>query len=421
MSDSIFRNLNKEKDENRWVANTIIKIYPSSLFLYSIVFFLIFFLFILIFALKINNRVLIEGEIHSFPSTIIIRSPIKGYIESSTFDVLKPEKVLEGDIIFRIKNIDEDINGDLKLQKIKQLNSMADKVNGNIIKKKELKIKVIEFYERSIKFTEKEIQKLSKELEESNRLIQDYNKTRKKFEDYLKKGHVTIEQLNSINNNYTQNKISYISMYQQLNSLQEKNSQLVIDRDNKLSDIENSIALLQEKENDINLKKIDINSDSTRVITSPINGILDYQYKTLGQEVTKNDVLVKISPKKIDSYFIIFNIRSDSYPYIKIGSKVNIRFSSYPFQKYGSFEGIIETISQSTVSNENSMLQNPEKNIKIDHDNFYSIKVRLTDKNINQLRLVAGMKAETSLIVESKSIYNLMVDKAKRYLKKHTE
>nr|WP_274533282.1 HlyD family efflux transporter periplasmic adaptor subunit [Photorhabdus temperata] len=92
-----------------------------------------------------------------------------------------------------------------------------------------------------------------------------------------------------------------------------------------------------------------------------MNGILDYQYKTLGQEVAKNDVLVKISPKKVDSYFIIFNIRSESYPYIKIGSKVNIRFSSYPFQKYGSFEGIIETISQSTVSNENSMLQNPEK------------------------------------------------------------
>lgn len=287
MNDSIFRNLNKENDENRWVANTIIKIYPSSLFLYSIVFFLIFFLFTLIFVLKINNRVLIEGEVHSFPSTVIIRSPIKGYIESSTFDVLKPEKVLEGDIIFRIKNIDEDINGDLKLQKIKQLNSMADRVNSNIIKKKELKIKVIEFYGKSIKFTEKEIQKLSKELEESNRLIQDYNKTRKKFEDYLKKGHVTIEQLSSINSNYTQNKISYISMYQQLNSLQEKNSQIIIDKDNKLIDIENSIALLQEKENDINLKKIDINSDSTRIITSPINGILDYQYKTLGQEVAQ--------------------------------------------------------------------------------------------------------------------------------------
>ncbi|ERT11337.1 hypothetical protein [Photorhabdus temperata] len=44
-------------------------------------------------------------------------------------------------------------------------------------------------------------------------------------------------------------------MYQQLNSLQEKNSQIIIDKDNKLIDIENSIALLQEKENDINLKK----------------------------------------------------------------------------------------------------------------------------------------------------------------------
>ncbi|MDX7993184.1 hypothetical protein [Xenorhabdus littoralis] len=136
MDDSIFRNLDKESDENRWVANTIIKIYPSSLFLYSIVFFLIFFLFILIFVLKINNRALIEGEVHSFPSTVIIRSPISGYIESSTFDVLKPAKVLEGDIIFKIKNIDEDINGDLKLQKLKKLNSIVDKINGNIIKKR---------------------------------------------------------------------------------------------------------------------------------------------------------------------------------------------------------------------------------------------------------------------------------------------
>ncbi|MDX7993183.1 HlyD family efflux transporter periplasmic adaptor subunit [Xenorhabdus littoralis] len=200
-----------------------------------------------------------------------------------------------------------------------------------------------------------------------------------------------------------------------------KKSQLIIDKDNKLNDIENSVALLQEKVNDIDLKKIDINSDASRVIISPINGILDYQYKTLGQEVTKDDVLVKISPKKVDSYFIIFNIRSENYPYIKIGRKVNIRFSSYPFQKYGSFEGIIETISQSTVSNENSILQNTEKNTKNDHDNLYSIKVKLTDENINQLRLVAGMKAETSLIIESKSIYSLMVDKAKNYLKKHLE
>ncbi|PHM73228.1 HlyD family secretion protein [Xenorhabdus kozodoii] len=421
MDEEIFRNINQENNERKWVPNTIIRIYPPSVILYVITAFLMSFLLILIFALKISNRIEIEGEVNSLPSTVIVRSPITGYIEFSNVSILESSKLLKGDIVLKIKNIDEDINGDLKNQKLKNLHSIMDKLNKNINDKKELKIKVDEFYEKNIIFTDQEIKNLRNELNESNKIIQEHNNTRKKYELFLKKGYVTIEQLNSISNNYTQNKISYINIHQQLNSLLEKKSQFFIDRDSKINDIDNKISSLQEQLNEIELKKIDINSDTNRIIPSPIDGVLDYQYKTLGQEVVKNDPLLKISPKKIESYFIVFSIKSEHYPYVKIGEKINVRFKSYPFQKYGSFDGVIDKISQSIVNNENIISQQLKSDTKNTDDNLYSIQVKITDKNINKLKLVAGMKAETSLIIENKTIYNFMVDKAKYNFKKYME
>ncbi|MDE9566557.1 HlyD family secretion protein [Xenorhabdus bovienii] len=419
MGDSIFREISQENSESRWISNTIIKIYPPSVFLYVIVTFLMCFLFILIFVLKINNRIEIEGDVSSFPSSVIIRSPIAGYIESSNVSPLKPSELFKGEMILKIKSINEDINGDLKLQKLKNLDSIMDKLSRSINKKNELKNKINEFYKKNILFTEQEIKNLKNELYESKKLIQEHNETRKKYISFLKKGYVTIEQLNSISNNYAQNKISYINMHQQLNSLLEKKSQFFIENDNKISDIDNKISSLQEQLNEIELKKIDINSDSNRIITSPIDGILDYQYKTLGQEVVKDDLLFKVSPKKVESYFIVFNVKSEHYPYIKVGEKINIRINSYPFQRYGSFNGVIEKISQSIVNNENIMARQSGKSTKSTNDNLYSIQVKITDKNIDKLKLVEGMKAETSLVIESKTIYNLMVDKAKYNFKKY--
>ncbi|MDE9545320.1 HlyD family secretion protein [Xenorhabdus bovienii] len=419
MGDSIFREISQENSESRWISNTIIKIYPPSVFLYVIVTFLMCFLFILIFVLKINNRIEIEGDVSSFPSSVIIRSPIAGYIESSNVSPLKPSELFKGEMILKIKSINEDINGDLKLQKLKNLDSIMDKLSRSINKKNELKNKINEFYKKNILFTEQEIKNLKNELYESKKLIQEHNETRKKYISFLKKGYVTIEQLNSISNNYAQNKISYINMHQQLNSLLEKKSQFFIENDNKISDIDNKISSLQEQLNEIELKKIDINSDSNRIITSPIDGILDYQYKTLGQEVVKDDLLFKVSPKKVESYFIVFNVKSEHYPYIKVGEKINIRINSYPFQRYGSFNGVIEKISQSIVNNENIMARQSGKSTKNTNDNLYSIQVKITDKNIDKLKLVEGMKAETSLVIESKTIYNLMVDKAKYNFKKY--
>ncbi|MDE9508422.1 hypothetical protein KKJ10_19805, partial [Xenorhabdus bovienii] len=81
------------------------------------------------------------------------------------------------------------------------------------------------------------------------------------------------------------------------------------------------------------------------------------------------------------------------YPYVRIGEKINVRFKSYPFQKYGSFDGLIDKISQSIVNNKNITSQQLKGNTKNTGDNFYSIQVKITDKNIDKLKLVAGMKA----------------------------
>ncbi|MDC9606745.1 HlyD family secretion protein [Xenorhabdus griffiniae] len=407
MNDDIFRKINRETKEIMWVPNTIIRIYPHSVILYVIITILITSLFILIFVLKINNRIEIEGEVNSFPSTVIVRSPINGYVELSNVSILKPSKLLKDDIVLQLKSIDNDINGDLKEQKLKNLNSIIYKLNKNINNKNELKIKLDEFYEKNIAFTDQEIANLKAELNKSNKIIQEHNDTRKKYELFLKKGYVTLEQLNSINSNYVQNKISYINIHQQLNSLLEKKHQFLIDRDSKMNDIENKISSLQEQIDEIKIKKIDINSDSNRIITSPIDGVLDYQYKTLGQEVVKNDPLFKISPKTVESYFIVFSIKGEHYPYVRIGEKIDLRFKSYPFQKYGSFNGVIDKISKSIVSNENSSLQGLKNGTKNNNnDNIYSIQMKITDKNIDKLKLVSGMKAETSLIVNNGSCYN---------------
>ena len=67
-----------------------------------------------------------------------------------------------------------------------------------------------------------------------------------------------------------------------------------------------------------------------------------------GQTISMNTPLLNIVPEHAD-FILELLIPSRTIGFVRPGARVEIRYDAYPYQKYGTFEGVIASISHTTV------------------------------------------------------------------------
>lgn len=106
-------------------------------------------------------------------------------------------------------------------------------------------------------------------------------------------------------------------------------------------------------------------------------------------------------------------VPNSAISFVKIGEGVNIRYEAFPFEKFGQFKGTIKSISTLPASlQELNFYTNLPVNVE-QGTPLYKIIVDIADQNVqfnnSTLYFMSGMKAEATLFLENRKLYEWML------------
>ena len=98
--------------------------------------------------------------------------------------------------------------------------------------------------------------------------------------------------------------------------------------------------------------------------------------------------------------------------FVRKGDKVQLRYQSYPYQKFGQYQGVVESVSNTSVaSSELIGFAIPDTPVG---EPVFSITVRLTQQTVTaygqQLPLQAGMRLDADILQETRRLYEWMLE-----------
>ena len=170
----------------------------------------------------------------------------------------------------------------------------------------------------------------------------------------------------------------------------------------------NQVALYYQQQNNL-LSLSGQNEQNALQITT-----LESQIQTQAADFDNRDSLLQVIPENIENYYLILWVPNDAVPYISAGDKVNIRYEAFPAEKFGQFSATVKTISKTPASTQEMLTyKGAPQNTPGDSVPWYKV-IAMPEKQIirydeKYLPLENGMKAESTLFLEKRRIYQWML------------
>lgn len=190
---------------------------------------------------------------------------------------------------------------------------------------------------------------------------------------------------------------------QELDGLKIAASQEALQSKQTLSD------LTQRKEQ-ILQQKININSQETYAIRSPIDGTVSTIYEHAGSNVLPGMPILAIQPNNSE-LIARLAVPSRSIGLVKKNQQVSIYYEAFPYQRFGVYRGNVSKIFLDTI--------NPKQFIgPIEmSEAFYMVEVDLDKKSVlaygQNVPLLAGMKLSAEITLESDSLIGWLLSPIK--------
>lgn len=412
-NNGLFRQEAINYQKAKWMGKALlIKGYSAwFVFLLSIIF-IIIFVFAVIFG-TYTRRINVPGEITTQPRAINLFSTQQGFIISSHVKV--GDKVKKGDPIYELDVSQTTQLGNVTQKTIESINNQIKNIS-----------EIIETLKKNKQIT---LNALKQQIDEYNKFHQDslllvknaekgmseMYESMQNYADYQRRGLINNEQFNNQRYLYYQQQNSYQLLQNQIIqenlSIIQLNSELVT----KIADFDNKISEYQFQLNALQRQLTEVNAKGTLIVSAPSDGRIESLSVTEGQMVKTDDSLAQLIPANTDSYNLVLWAPNESVPYISINDKINIRYEAYPYQRFGQFSGKIMSISNVPASSQemSTYSSSPLSRNNINYQAYYKVIVSLDKQQMakfnNKIKLTNGMKADITLFLEKRPIYQWML------------
>ena len=412
-NNGLFRQEAINYQKAKWMGKALlIKGYSAwFVFLLSIVFIIVLVL-AAIFG-TYTRRINVPGEITTQPRAINLFSTQQGFIINSHVKV--GDKVKKGDPIYDLDVSQTTQLGNVTQNTIESINNQINNIYEIIETLKENKLitsnalkQQIDEYNRFHQDSLLLVKNAEKGMSEMFESMQNYA-------DYQKKGLINNEQFNNQRYLYYQQQNSYQFLQNQIIqenlSIIQLNSELIT----KIADFDNKISEYQFQLNALQRQLTEVNAKGTLIISAPSDGRIESLSVTDGQMVKTDDSLAQLIPANADSYYLVLWAPNESVPYISVNDKINIRYEAYPYQKFGQFSGEIMSISNVPASSQemSTYSSSPLSQNNINYQAYYKVMVSLDKQQMvkfnSKIKLTNGMKADITLFLEKRPIYQWML------------
>ena len=382
-----------------------------------LVFFLsIIFIIVLILAVifgTYTRRINVPGEITTQPRAINLFSTQQGFIINSHVKV--GDKVKKGDPIYELDVSQTTQLGNVTQKTIESINNQIKNISEIIETLKENKQITLNALKQQIDEYNKFHQDSLLLVKNAEKGMSEMYESMQNYADYQKKGLINNEQFNNQRYLYYQQQNSYQFLQNQIIqenlSIIQLNSELVT----KIADFDNKISEYQFQLNALQRQLTEVNAKGTLIISAPSDGRIESLSVTDGQMVKTDDSLAQLIPANTDSYYLVLWAPNESVPYISVNDKINIRYEAYPYQKFGQFSGKIMSISKVPASSQemSTYSSSPLSQNNVNYQAYYKVMVSLDKQQMakfnNKIKLTNGMKADITLFLEKRPIYQWML------------
>ncbi|CAI0711349.1 Colicin V secretion protein CvaA [Serratia entomophila] len=180
------------------------------------------------------------------------------------------------------------------------------------------------------------------------------------------------------------------------------------------AEFDNQIYQMELQRYELQKELLNIDAGGMIVVRALADGRIDSLSVTVGQMVNLGDSLLQVIPHEIDHYALVLWVPNDAIPYITVGDKVNVRYDAFPAEKFGQFAGIVSVISKSPASPQEMLTYQGAPKVALTAAvPYYKVIVRPKKQDIGyngkRLSLENGMKAQSTLFLEERKIYQWML------------
>lgn len=359
-----------------------------------------------------TRRVNVSGEITTWPRAVNIYSGVQGFVVERF--VTEGQLIKKGAPIYQIdvsKNTHTGVVDDNQRKEIKNQLIRVSNIIANLEENKKTTLQTLEKQQEQYRHALNRSAEILRRAEEGLHIMKKNMDNYRHY--YQSKGLINKDQLISQVALYYQHQNSLLG----LSAQHEQNRLQIISLESQIqtqaAEFDNRIHEMALKGHELQKELINTDVSDEIIVRALSEGKIDSLSVTVGQMVNPGDSLLQIMPGKVNYYYLVTWVPNDAMPYIAVGDKVNVRYEAFPAEKFGQFSANVTLISKTPASSQ-EMLTYPgaPKNTQGTSIPYYKIIVK-PEKTIitydgKKLPLENGMKAEVTLFLENRKIYQWM-------------
>lgn len=406
---NLFRQEAIDHLKTRWLGQALLTSrYPLSVIIIATSFFITVLVTVVVFC-DYTRRINVYGEVTSLPRAVNIFSSGQGFINYIWKQA--GDSVRKGDFLYQIDVSRVTSSGNVSDNIIHATREQSLIIEGIISKLEQNKSTALSQMKEQLAQYQGAYKDTSLAVEDARKGMEEMRVTMHNYADYKKRGLINSDQLTNQRYLYYQQQSVYQNLNAQLIQQGLQITSLKGDLITKATDFDNQISQHRYELSDLQRRLAEMDATGTLFISAPVDGQIESMSVTQGQMVNTGDSLAQIVPANSKGYFLILWLPNSSIPYVKTGDIINIRYDAFPFEKFGQFGGKILSISSVPVSPQelSSYSNSPQALPNGPQEPFYKAIIDISyDKRFAALKLTTGMKAQATVFMEKRPLYQWM-------------
>ena len=376
----------------------------------SIIFITAFLTFVI--AGTYSRRVNVSGEVSTLPRAVNLYSGVQGVVVGQF--VHEGQSLKRGDPIYQIdvsKSTRSGVVSDNQRRDIENQLVRVDNIISRLEESKKITLHTLE--KQRLQYSEA-FRRSSDIIRRAEEGIKIMKNNMENYRSYQSKGLINKDQLTDQVALYyqQQNNLLSLSGQNEQNALQITSLESQIQT--QAADFDNRIYQMELQRYELQKELVNTDVGGEIIIRALSDGKVDSMSVTIGQMVNAGDSLLQVIPENIENYYLILWVPNDAVPYISAGDKVNIRYEAFPAEKFGQFSATVTTMSRTPASTQEMLTyKGAPQNTQGTSVPWYKVIVKPEKQVIiydgKSLPLENGMKAESTLFLEKRRIYQWML------------
>lgn len=409
----LFRQEALDNKKNKWKGKALLLPgIPLWIILIICFVFLITFVLFIVFG-SYTRQVNVTGEITTYPRVITIYANAQGIITKQY--VREGQHIKKGEPVYVIDVSKTTSSGVVSDNQRRGIENQLRHIDTIIARLEDNKRATIDALEKQKSLYTDAYQRSEVIVKRAEEGIAIMKQNMENYRSYQKQGLINKDQLlNQVVTYYSQqNSLLGLRGQNEQNALQitSLKSQILT----QAAEFDNRIYQMELQRYELQKEMVNTDAGSEIIVRALTDGQIDSLGVTIGQMVNPGDTLLQILPENIRQYWLVLWVPNDALPYLNVGDAVNIRYEAFPAEKFGQFAATIQVISKTPASAQEMMTYAgaPKVSQMPQSIPYYKVIVRPEKQMIaydgRELSLQNGMKANTTLFLEKRKIYQWMV------------